>query len=93
MLVFITTFVCVHLSQKQEEKNAFCGIFLLSFPHLFKMQRSSVVNKKFEYYSVASIIFIVDPAVCCGLLWFDLPRKVCGTLLWRWTRKITLLVK
>ena len=80
MLVFITTFVCVRLSQKQEEKNAVYQIFLSSFLRLFKIQCSSIVNEKFEYYSFASIMFIVDQLVYCGLLWFNLPRKVSWTL-------------
>ena len=37
MLVFIITFLCARLSQRQEEKNAFFGIFLSSFPRLFKI--------------------------------------------------------
>ena len=66
VLVFITTFVCVHLPQKQEEKNAFCRIFFSFFPRLLKMQCSSIVNKKLEYYSC------FDYFHCCkiSLLWF-----------------------
>ena len=93
MLVFITTFICIHLSQKQKQKNAFCRIFLPSLPHLFKMQCSSIVIEKFEYYYFVSIISIVDQWVFCGLLWFDLSRKVSWKLLPIWTRKIILLVK
>ena len=66
----------MHVQQKQEEKNGFWQIFLSSFPCLFRMQCSCIGIKKFEYYSFASIIFIVDQSVCCGLLWFDLPCKV-----------------
>ena len=72
---FYHNLFCVHLSQKQEEKNAFCQIFLSSFQRLFIMQWSSIFIEKFEYHSFASIIFIVDQSVCCGLLWFDLPCK------------------
>ena len=65
----------MRVQQKQEEKNASCRIILSSFSRYFKMQGSSIVIKKFEYYSFASIILIADQSVCYGLLWFDLPRK------------------
>ena len=91
--VFITTFISVHFSQKQEENNAFCRIYLSSFSHLFKMQCSSIVIKTFQYHSFASIIFSIDQSICWGLLWFDLPRKVSWTLLWRLRRKVILLEK
>ena len=66
----------MRFQKKQEVKNAFCRIFLSSFRRLFKMQFSSIVMENLEYYSFASIIFVVDQSVSCGLLWFDLPRKV-----------------
>ena len=93
MLVYIRTIVFVHPSRKQEEKNAFCQIVLSSFPRFIKMQCNSIVIEKIEYYPFALIIFIVDQSVCCGLLWYDLLRKVRWLLLRRWTRKIMLLVK
>ena len=80
-------------NKNEEQKNAFCQRFLSSFLRLFKMQCSSITIEKFKYYSFDSIIFIVDQSVCCGSLWFDLPRKFSWTLLWRWARNIILLVK
>ena len=74
------TFICLTLikiilkmshmrvQEKQEEKNAFCQIFLSSLLRLFRMQCSSIVIEKFEYYSFALIIFIVNQSVCCSLI-------------------------
>ena len=69
----------MRVQEKQEEKNAFCQIFLSSLLRLFRMQCSSIVIEKFEYYSFALIIFIVNQSVCCSLICLaKLVEHCCG---------------
>ena len=71
----------MRVQQKQEEKNAFCRTFLLSFPPLFKMQSSSLVieNLNILLLQLFSLLISQFAVVCCGLICLTkLNEHCCG---------------
>ena len=88
ILVFIATFFCVNLTQKKEEKTAFC----LFFYHFFcAFSRCNAVVSLTKNSNIILLLWLFSllinqfTVVCC---W-----KISWTFFWRWTRKIILLVK
>ena len=82
MLVFITTFVCVHLSQKQEEKNAFCGTFLLSFPTFSRCNAVVSLTNNLNIIPLLrlfSLLINQFAVVCCGFICLaKFVERCCG---------------
>ena len=82
MLVFITTFVCVHLSQKQEEKMLSAEYFYYPFPTFSRCNAVVLLTKNLNIIPLLrlfSLLIQQFAVVCCGLICLaKFVERCCG---------------